>query len=151
MDGLIVETLATQRAHVFGILEGLDAEALARSVLPSGWSCASLVHHLAIDVERFWFQRVLLGRDVPLPDGWELPDGVDPVTLYRAETAISRDIIATTEADAAPLWWPTSFGDFRLADLTEIGMHVITETAVHAGHLDAARELLDGRQWMTFD
>jgi Protein of unknown function (DUF664) len=27
-------------------------------------------------------------------------------------------------------------------------MHVITETAVHAGHLDAVRELIDGRQWM---
>jgi Protein of unknown function (DUF664) len=25
---------------------------------------------------------------------------------------------------------------------------VITETAVHAGHLDAARELTDGRQWL---
>jgi hypothetical protein len=27
-------------------------------------------------------------------------------------------------------------------------MHVVTETAVHAGHLDATRELLDGRQWI---
>jgi hypothetical protein len=27
-------------------------------------------------------------------------------------------------------------------------MHVITETAVHAGHLDAVRELIDGRQWI---
>jgi hypothetical protein len=26
-------------------------------------------------------------------------------------------------------------------------MHVISETAVHAGYLDATRELLDGRQW----
>jgi hypothetical protein len=27
-------------------------------------------------------------------------------------------------------------------------LHVITETAVHAGHLDAVRELIDGRQWL---
>lgn len=27
-------------------------------------------------------------------------------------------------------------------------MHVVTETACHAGHLDTARELIDGRQWM---
>jgi hypothetical protein len=26
--------------------------------------------------------------------------------------------------------------------------HVVTETAVHAGHLDAVRELVDGRQWI---
>jgi hypothetical protein len=32
--------------------------------------------------------------------------------------------------------------------LREIVLHAITETAVHAGHLDAARELLDGRTWM---
>ncbi len=30
-------------------------------------------------------------------------------------------------------------------------LHVITETAVHAGHLDAARELLDGSQWIVLD
>jgi hypothetical protein len=27
-------------------------------------------------------------------------------------------------------------------------LHVVTETACHAGHLDAARELIDGRRWL---
>jgi Protein of unknown function (DUF664) len=27
-------------------------------------------------------------------------------------------------------------------------LHVITETATRAGHLDAARELIDGGQWL---
>jgi Protein of unknown function (DUF664) len=27
-------------------------------------------------------------------------------------------------------------------------LHVIKETACHAGHLDVVRELLDGRQWI---
>ena len=27
-------------------------------------------------------------------------------------------------------------------------LHVLKETASHAGHLDAARELIDGRQWI---
>jgi len=31
----------------------------------------------------------------------------------------------------------------------EIILHVISETACHAGHLDAVREIIDGRQWMT--
>lgn len=30
-------------------------------------------------------------------------------------------------------------------------LHVIKETACHAGHLDAARELIDGRQWIVLD
>ncbi len=33
-------------------------------------------------------------------------------------------------------------------DLRSVLMHVITETAVHAGHLDAVRELIDSRQWV---
>jgi hypothetical protein len=36
----------------------------------------------------------------------------------------------------------------RPRDVREVILHVITETATHAGHLDAARELLDGRTWM---
>jgi hypothetical protein len=27
-------------------------------------------------------------------------------------------------------------------------VHVLTETASHAGHLDIARELIDGHQWL---
>lgn len=33
-------------------------------------------------------------------------------------------------------------------DLRSVVMHTVTETAVHAGHLDAVRELIDGRQWV---
>ena len=33
-------------------------------------------------------------------------------------------------------------------DVRSVVMHMITETAVHAGHLDAVRELIDGRQWL---
>jgi hypothetical protein len=39
------------------------------------------------------------------------------------------------------------FGDWKLSTVREVILHVIVETACHAGHLDAARELLDGRQW----
>jgi hypothetical protein len=36
-------------------------------------------------------------------------------------------------------------------DLRFIVLHLIEETACHAGHLDAARGLIDGRQWTAFD
>ena len=39
------------------------------------------------------------------------------------------------------------FNQVLYEDLRDIVLHVITETACHAGHLDAARELLDGRAW----
>jgi hypothetical protein len=33
-------------------------------------------------------------------------------------------------------------------DVRSVVMHMVTETAVHAGHLDAVRELIDGGQWL---
>ena len=37
---------------------------------------------------------------------------------------------------------------WRYADLRTVIVHVLIETATHAGHLDAARELIDGRQYI---
>ena len=36
-------------------------------------------------------------------------------------------------------------GDEQVTDLRFIVLHMIEETARHLGHLDAARELIDGR------
>ena len=44
--------------------------------------------------------------------------------------------------------WPDFFGEWRLANLRAVLLHVIAETACHSGHLDAARELIDGRTWL---
>ena len=68
--------------------------------------------------------------------------------LYRRECERSDAVLVATDLDAPPQWWPDHFGEWRMDDLREIAMHVVTETACHAGHLDTARELVDGRQWM---
>jgi hypothetical protein len=68
---------------------------------------------------------------------------------YRQEIALAKPIIAATALDAAPAWWPEElFGSWRLHNLRQIIMHVTVETACHAGHLDAVRELIDGRTWL---
>jgi hypothetical protein len=150
-------SLDAQRNHVLGILEGLSEEALRRPVLPSGWSCLGLVQHLALDVERFWFRAVVAGDPDVLDnegpeDAWQVsPDvPVDTVLrLYRQEVDSANAVISATAPDAAPAWWPDElFGDWRMDDLRQISLHVIAETACHAGHLDAVRELIDGRTWM---
>jgi hypothetical protein len=151
--------LNAQRRHVLGILEGLDEPALRRPVLPSGWSCLGLVHHLALDDERFWFRGVVAGEPEVIAqsgaeggDAWQVDPGVPAqavLDLYREQIERSDAIIASTPLDTPPAWWPEElFGSWRLDDLREVLLHVLTETAVHAGHLDAARELLDGRQWL---
>lgn len=68
----------------------------------------------------------------------------------RREIGLADAIVAGTSLDGAPAWWPADlFGDGgRPDDLREIVLHVITETACHAGHLDAVRELIDGKTWL---
>jgi hypothetical protein len=151
----LLSSLDNQREHVLGILEGLPSEALRRPVLPSGWTCLGLVQHLAIDVERFWFRRVITGEapDAAEPaDAWQVAPDVPAeavLALYRQEIGLANAIIAAAPPDAAPAWWPDElFGGWRLNDVREIILHVIAETACHAGHLDAVRELIDGRLWM---
>jgi uncharacterized damage-inducible protein DinB len=153
-----LESLRSVRRHVLGILDGLDDDALRRPMLPSGWSALGLVRHLTIDVERFWFQAVLGGEPAAVAevgadgDAWVVPAATPPSDIldaYRAAAEISDAIIAATSPDTSPRWWPADmFGGWRLDDAGEVVLHVIVETACHAGHLDAARELLDGRQWM---
>lgn len=151
----LLSSLNRQREHVLGILDGLPEEALRRPVLPSGWSCLGLVRHLALDVERFWFRAVVAGEPVDLESGdaaWQVTPDVPAAAvfeLYRRETGLADAVIAATALDAGPAWWPDElFGDLPRRALRATILHVITETACHAGHLDAARELIDGRTWL---
>jgi Protein of unknown function (DUF664) len=151
----LLSSLASQRNHVLGILEGLSDEALRRPVLPSGWTCLGLVRHLALDVERFWFRAVVAGETVELESGdgaWQVAPDVpseEIIALYRREIDHADAVIASTPADAGPAWWPeTIFPGLPPRPLRTTVLHVITETACHAGHLDAVRELVDGRTWL---
>ena len=151
----LLSSLNNQRDHVLGILEGLPEEALRRPVLPSGWTCLGLVRHLALDVERFWFRAVVGGEHMDLESGaaaWQVtPDMPAEAVfgLYRRETELANAIIAATPPDAAPVWWPEEiFPGLPPRPARDTILHVITETACHAGHLDAVRELIDRRTWL---
>jgi hypothetical protein len=151
----LLQSLEAQRAHVLGCLEGLDATALRQPVLPTGWNCVGMVHHLALDIERFWFRETVAGEIVDDPQTatstWTVGPGTSPeevLALYREEIDRADAIIGATPLEAAPKHWADHFGSWRLPDLRAILLHVITETACHAGHLDAVRELIDGKTWI---
>jgi hypothetical protein len=155
----LLACLNAQREHVLGNLEGLDEEALRRPVLPSGWNCLGLVRHLALDDERFWFRGIVAGEQTVIDQVAEGPDDAWHVgpdvpaeavfDMYRQQIDLANAVITATPLDAAPAWWSEDlFGDWRLDNLREVILHVLTETAVHAGHLDAARELIDGKTWL---
>jgi Protein of unknown function (DUF664) len=151
----LLDALNGQRGHVLGCLEGLPDDALRRPVLPSGWTCLGLVQHLALDVERFWFRAVVAGEQVHLEnaDGaWKVAADTPAEAvfdLYRQEIELANAIVADRPLDSAAEWWPDEvFPGLPAQDLRGTILHVITETSVHAGHLDAVRELLDGTTWL---
>ena len=117
-----------------------------------------LVQHLTLDVERFRFRAVVAGDEevtYGLPNGdeaWKVAPEVSAVEVlerYRREAELADAVITATPAGAALAWWPHDlFGEPHLHTLRDVVLHVVAETACHAGHLDAARELLDGRRWL---
>jgi hypothetical protein len=141
---------------VIAQLQGLSDEQLRRPVLPSGWSCLGLVRHLTLSDERYWFEVVVAGEPLDFwPEGengdWVVgPDETADEVLadYRSAIQRSDEIVAARSLDQAPAhpedWWAEA--GVRFPDVRAVALHVLVETATHAGHLDAVRELLDGRQ-----
>jgi hypothetical protein len=150
--------LNQQRSAVLAIIEGLDEAQLHTPVLPSGWTPIGLVRHLA-GAEAMWFQWVVLGTQPRMswddgvedrPSNPEAPfstehSGAAVIEQYRRQCDISNEILQSQALNVALLGehgldWP----DEPITDLGWVVLHMIEETARHAGHLDAARELLDG-------
>ena len=153
-DQALLAFLAAQRDAVLSIVAGLDEEAWHRPVVPSGWTPAGLVEHLG-GAEWHWFQGVVTGA-VPEPQpGDEDQPPYDPtaafvsdlpsaeiIRFYRDQCASSDAVLAVTPLSAPPRG---RHGRYEPPDVRWIVLHVIEETARHAGHLDIARELIDGQ------
>jgi uncharacterized damage-inducible protein DinB len=103
-------------------------------------SLAGIVNHLT-NVEWRWIDGAMRGEqtsrhDTEFRPGAELPVA-SAVTAYRVRSVATDDYVRLT-----PLTQPTRNGDGT--DLRWVLLHLINETARHAGHADATRELLDG-------
>lgn len=152
--------LDQQRAAVLAVVDGLTEDQWHTAVLPSGWTVAGLVEHLA-EAEQLWFRRVVGGLEPAPPEqehdgGDGSPDAQgDPFTTrrtgaavvehYRARCRVSDAILGAADLDAPlrgehGLDWPGE----PITDARWVALHMLEETARHLGHLDAARELLDG-------
>lgn len=141
---------------MLAILDGLPEPALRTSMVPSGWTPLGLLEHL-VGAEFFWIQVALLGKHEPMP----IPDGAQPrdvmgpfvterpvaevIESYRGQCAENDVAVRDLPLGTAPRFPPPWVAEGEAADLRWILLHLIEETARHAGHLDIARELLDGR------
>ena len=125
---------------------GLSADAARRRLVPSGTTLAGLVRHLT-SVEREWFHGVLDQRPpsevgVHADDGWGVDpsDDVDDLAAeYRRTCAESRRIAGRFALDDT-----VPMPRLGRVSLRWIYVHMIEETARHAGHADILREQIDG-------
>jgi hypothetical protein len=142
------EFLGLQRDALIEKLHGVSDEAARCTPTVSSLTLMGLVKHSAV-WERRWFQVVVAGRGFPgewpevQPDdenGFRLAanDTVESVlAYYRGQIAASQEILTTHDLDA-PCAWPDMAPNLRW-----VAVHMIEETARHAGHADIIRETID--------
>ncbi len=104
-------------------------------------SLLGIVNHLTL-VEWRWIDGGMLGAEVGRSDE-EFRPGPEltvpaAVSAYRERAAATDRAVRAIPALAARCRWGQD------TDLRWVLVHLINETARHAGHADATRELLDG-------
>lgn len=152
---LVGQYLDFQRETVLGKAEGLIGSQLAQRHPPSGLTLAGLLYHLAL-VEEDWMEVRFAGLperepwvavDWDADSDWEFrtAGSLDPDEVrsrYRAACDRSRAVVQAAsggeQLSAIPL------RDGRRFSLNWVLLHLIEETARHAGHADLLREAIDG-------
>ena len=149
----LLECLEYQRASVRSIVEGLGEDAWHTPVVASGWTVAGMVEHLG-SAERHWFQEVVAGSPVEL--AWdegrppydpemsvtcERPSS-DVLGYYRSMCDRSDEVLGGVSLADVPRG---RHGGDEVPNVCVVILHMIEETAAHSGHLEIAREILDGK------
>jgi hypothetical protein len=124
-------------------IHDLDEDQARFRPAPEANSLLVLIQHLTA-VEQNWFQRVIAGHEIQRDrDAEFVPlEGVtvaQAIARYREEWARSDEVLASVvsleqsckgEAGYSVRW---------------VLLHMLEETARHAGHADITRELIDGK------
>jgi uncharacterized damage-inducible protein DinB len=145
---LLISFLDLYRETILVKVGGLTEEQLRRRLVPSPTTLLGIVKHLGY-VERSWFRMRFHGEDLPVPWTQEDPDAdfrIEPdetaesvVAFYRDQVERARAIVAAAQLDDRVK------GQAKQAyTLRWILIHMIEETARHAGHADILREQTDG-------
>jgi hypothetical protein len=146
-DGLLTY-LAQQRDALMASVRGLTDEQAWAAPAASELTLGGLIKHSA-RTERRWVIAGVAGR--PLPGLWPIENWEDDFRLapgetlagllsYYAETAGQTEQII---AEVADLGQPTA--EDPETSVRWVLLHLIKETARHAGHADIIRETLDGQ------
>ena len=152
---MLIDFLDFYRSTLLAKCAGLDADELCtRSVPPSTMSLAGMLRHMA-EVERYWFEQVWLGADVPsiycgpngdTDDDWDeaVPATVTAdIETYVIEVGRARGILAEVTNLSTTVTRLRRGANHELS-MRWIVIHMIEEYARHCGHADLLRQCIDG-------
>lgn len=156
----LLQALGTQRHFLRLTVQGLTDEQATRRTTVSELDLAGLIKHVA-SVERSWVDFILDGpATAGDPDDWSehaesfrmQPDESLAGLLARyAEVARRTDglVAGLPDLDASqPLPEAPWFEAGARWSARRVLLHIVAETAQHAGHADIIRESLDGAKSM---
>jgi uncharacterized damage-inducible protein DinB len=165
----LLDVLHKHRALFLVTVRGIDDEQARRRSTVSELTLGGLVKHVAA-IERLWARFITAGP-APQAVDWANVDWSDPppevaayadafrmlegetlaalLEEYAAVAAETDALVATVDLDARqPLpeapWFPPG-GSWSAR---RVLLHVVAETAQHAGHADIVREAIDGQKTM---
>jgi len=158
----IIETLRSHRGFLRHTVDGLDDDAAARRTTVSELCLGGLIKHVA-QVEANWVRFVLDGPSAMArfddaamaarADGFRMLEGETLAGLlaeYDEVAARTDELVATIPSldlshplPDAP-WFPAN----TRRTARRVFLHIVAETAQHAGHADIVREALDGQKTM---
>ncbi|GEL19539.1 DinB family protein [Pseudonocardia asaccharolytica] len=156
----ILETLTKHRHFLRFTARGLSDEQAAQRSTVSELCIGGLIKHVTA-TEEAWVEFILNGPAAMAPSGddWEqhaltfrmLPGETLAVLLDRYAQVARRtdELVATVDLDAAhPLPEAPWFEPGARWSARRTLLHVVAETAQHAGHADILREAIDGAKSM---
>ena len=152
---LLRQYLDFQRATVLSKTEGLTREQMNRRHAPAALTLGGLLYHLAL-VEETWMEVRFLGLperepwagiDFDADPEWEFRTAaeLEPGELrQRYREACERSRRAAARATGLGQESARPMADGRHFTLGWVLLHLLEETARHAGHADLLREAIDG-------
>ena len=137
----LLALLQYQRDSFVRKIAGVGDDDARRAFVPSRTTLLWLMKHMA-RAEELWVVHRFAGQDPTiLDDSVVAGDSVDAcVDTYRATWRRVDAVVSVSSLDDAC----REVGDEAMVNLRWVLMHLLEETARHAGHADILRELVDG-------
>jgi hypothetical protein len=158
----IIETLQAHRRFLRRTVDGLDDQAAAKRTTVSELCLGGLIKHVTL-METGWVKFILEGPgEKPAADEAAMEHHANSFRMLEGETLAGlldhyEEVAARTDELVATIpsldvshplpeapWFPPN----ARRSARRVFLHIVAETAQHAGHADILRETLDGQKTM---